>query len=246
MFGSVRKWKWLAAAFVVLTIAGVATSAEAQTVHHTRRETNAIRKARIERTIAETYNHRWELSGGGGFLRFRSGEYLQRNSQVTWLTGVSYNINPKWSAIGDIRGSYGNAKVQPLINNPEPISGVYNPLISQYTFMFGPQYRFYAKQKLTASVNVLGGIAMGNFDGGSKGIPAPVLGMWSTSNVAAFSANLNVDYNFYPNLAFRVTPTYVGTTFRSIDQTNGQSIGSIQNNLGINFGVIYRFGKIKK
>lgn len=246
MFGSVRKWKWLAAAFVILTIAVAATSAGAQTTRHTRRETNATRKARIERTIQETYNHRWELAGGGGFLRFRSGEYLQRNSEITWFTDATYNLNTKWGVVGDVRGMYGNAKVQPLINAPQPISGVYNPLITEYTFMFGPQYRFYAKQKLTVTANILGGVSLGNFDGGSKGIPAPVLGMWATSNVGAFSANANVDYNFFPNLAFRVTPTYVGTTFHGVDQNTGQSNGSIQNNLGINFGVVYRFGKINK
>ena len=140
---------------------------------------------------------------------------------------------------------YGNAKVQPS-STPHPISGVYNPLITEYTFMFGPQYRFYAKQKLTVTANVLGGVSLGNFDGGSKGYSRPVLGMWATSNVAAFSANVNVDYNFYPNLAFRVTPTYVGTTFSGVrSRHTGQSNGSIQNNLGINVGVVYRFGKIK-
>ncbi len=246
MFGSIRKWKGLAVALVVLTIAGAAPSAEAQTSRRTRRETNATRKARIERTIQETYNHRWELSGGGGYLRFRSGEFTQKNNEITWATSATYNIDTKWGIVGDIRGMYGNAKVQPLINAPQPISGVYNPLITEYTFLFGPQYRFYAKQKLSVTGSVLGGIALGNFDGGSKGIPAPLLGLWSTSNRAAFSANVNVDYNLYPNLALRVTPTFVGTTFTGIDQNTGQTNGGFQGNLGINGGVVYRFGHIKK
>ena len=45
----------------------------------------------------------------------------------------------------------------------------------------------------------------------------------------------NLDYNFYPNLAARVTPIYLGTTFG----------GTVQNNLGVNIGLVYRFGRIK-
>src|ERR1700690_3987816 len=33
-----------------------------------RRETNANRRARIEKQIQETYTHRWEVAGGGGYL----------------------------------------------------------------------------------------------------------------------------------------------------------------------------------
>ena len=62
----------------------------------------------------------------------------------------------------------------------------------------------------------------------------------------AFSLGANFDYNFYPNLAFRVSPTYVGTFFRRdpTDTTHGPD-GTIQNNWGVNVGIVYRFGKIK-
>jgi hypothetical protein len=46
---------------------------------------------------------------------------------------------------------------------------------------------------------------------------------------------LNLDYNFYPNLAMRITPTFVGTTFG----------GSLQSNGGVNIGLVYRFGRKK-
>jgi hypothetical protein len=228
----------LAVAFFVVTITAASASAHAQG-RRNRRESNANRKARIERTIQETYSHRYEVFGGGGYLRFRSGEYLQRNNEVTWATSATYFLNPKLGITADIRGAYGNAKVGNNIYN------IANPLITEYTFMGGPSYRFYAKQKFAVTGNVLGGFALGNFDGGSKGIPAPKLGMWATSNPPAISAGVSVDYNFYPNIAVRVTPTYVGTFFNGIDQATGKSNGSIQNNLGVNAGVVYRFGKIK-
>jgi hypothetical protein len=206
----------------------------------TRRESNANRKARIERTILETYSHKYEIFGGGGLLRFRSGEFTQNNNEITWATSGTWYLGPKVGIIADVRGAYGNAKVGNTIYN------IPNPLITEYTFMAGPSYRFYAKQKYAASAHILAGYSLGNFDGGSKGIDSTKLGLWKTANRPVFSAGVNLDYNFYPNLALRITPTYVGTTFNGVNLTTGASNGSIQNNLGINAGIVYRFGKLKK
>ena len=229
----------LAVLVLLAAFTGGISAADAQMTRRSRRESNANRQARITRNIQETYTHRYELFGGGGFLRFRAGENLQRNAEVTWATSATYYLNPKLGIVADIRGAYGNAKVGNTIFN------IGNPLITEYTFMAGPTYRFYAKQKFAISAHVLGGYSLGNFDGGSKGISATKLGMWATSNRPVFSAGVNFDYNFYPNLAFRLTPTYVGTTFNGVGLSTGNSNGTIQNNLGVNAGIVYRFGKIK-
>lgn len=231
MFGSRLSARGLAVVLVIAAIAGVASTSEAQVSRRTRRESNANRKARIAKAVEDTYSHRFEVSGGGGFLRFRSGQYTQKNDEISWATSTTYYLKPKLGIVGDIRGSYGDAKVSNGYSN----NGVFRPLITEYTLMAGPQYRFYSKQHLAVTGNVLAGVTLGNFDGGSKGVPATVLGLWPTSNRAAFSANVNLDYNLYPNLAFRVTPTYVGTDFG----------GTIENNLGFNVGIVYRFGHIK-
>ncbi len=238
MSGFRKNMQRLVVAFFVVSITAASASAHAQG-RRTRRESNANRKARIERTVQETYSHRYELFGGGGYLRFRSGEYLKKNNEVTWTTAGTYFLNPKLGITADIRGSYGKAKVGNTIYN------IANPLITEYTFMGGATYRFYSKQKFAVSGNALGGVTLGNFDGGSKAIPATNLGMWATSNRPVISAGVSVDYNFYPNLAFRIMPTYVGTFFNGIDPNTGKSNGSIQNNLGVNAGIVYRFGRIK-
>ncbi len=218
----------LAAAALVVAIAG-SPYAGAQTRRQARRETSANRKARIQRTIEDTYSHRWEAFGGGGYLRWRSGPYLQKNNEVTFWTGATYFLNPKLGILGDIRGAYGNAKIGNTIYN------IPNPQISEYTLMAGPTYRLYAEQKAAISVYGQGGVALGKFGGGSKGIPDVDLGLWPSSNArAAFSGGVNFDYNFFPNLAARVSPTYLGTGFG----------GTVQNNFGINVGVVYRFGRI--
>ena len=220
--------QWFTAGVLALLIGAGAMPAEAQK-RRSKRESSANRKARILRQTEETYTHRYEVFGGGGYLRFRSGEFLQKNNEITWAASATYFLNPRLGIIADARGGYGNAKVG---NN---IYSVYNPLITEYTFMGGPTYRIWGHQKTALSVHAMGGYSLGNFDGGSKAIPAPLLGLWPTSNKPVFSVGVNYDYNFYPNLAFRLTPTYVGTTFGD----------HLQNNLGINAGIVYRFGRIK-
>ncbi|WP_263408273.1 porin family protein [Terriglobus tenax] len=222
MFGLKR----MVCALAMAALVGTAFQGEAQQQDRRQRRLNATRRARIAKTIEETYSHKYELFGGVGYLRFRSGEFLQRNNEVTWNVAGNYYLNPRWAVVADVRGHYGNAKTN---NNPY---NVWNPLITHYTFMGGPQYRFYRKERFSASVNALGGLAMGNFDGGSKGIPADALGMWKTSNTGAFSVGANLEYSFYPNLAFRIAPAYEATTFGS----------KLQNNMGFNMGVLYRWG----
>jgi hypothetical protein len=208
-------------------LAGAMQSAEAQTVKH-QRETNAGREARIQRTITETYAHRWEVVGGGGFLRFRSGDTLKKNTEVTWATSASYYLNPRLAVVGDARGAFGNAKIP-----NSQFNGVSNPQINEYFFMGGANYRFYTKEKFALSASGLAGAGWGIFSGGAHGLTYLELNTWQDGIRPAFAAELHADYNFYPNLGFRVAPTWTPTTFG----------GSFQgSNVGVNFGVIYRFG----
>ncbi len=224
-------------------LAGALTPANAQTVTQTqskkrkqetraRHETNATRLARIQRTTEETYSHRYEIFGGGGYLRFRSGEYLRRNNEISWATAFNYYFTHKLAVVGDARGSFGNAHA--LTNNQY---GVYNPQINEYMFMGGVSYRFVAKEKFALSAQGLAGTSWGIFSGGSKGIPGTDLGLWESGLRPAFSVGLSGDYNVTPNLALRVTPTWVGTNFV------GPNGSTVQSNLGFNMGILYRFGQ---
>jgi hypothetical protein len=219
------------AAFAAVTL--FTAFAAAQTTQPTRHETNASREARIQRTIHDTYSHRWEVFGGGGYMRFRSGEYTQKNNEITWNLAVHYFLNPKLSIVADSRGMFGNGK--PLRN--EFIAENPNPQINQYAFTGGASYRFYSNLHYALSAQALGGVGIENSSGASKGLTYIQTGFWQDAARPAFIINLAGDINIFPNLAFRVLPTYVGTTFTS------PSGGSVQNNFGINFGVVYRFGR---
>jgi hypothetical protein len=245
MFGFSLSVKQVAGVLLAGFMVSGAVALQAQTTTHTRRESSANRKARIARTIAETYSHRFEVAGGGGYLRFQSGSQLQKNNEVTFFMSGTYFLNPKLGIIGEVRGAYGNAKIGNPVTPTSPNLG-YNPKISEYPFMGGVAYRLYAKEKIAVAVTAEGGAAIGKFDGDSKGFQSKDLGLWQSTTKPVFSIGANFDYNFYPNLAFRVTPTYLGTFFKldPADTLHGPP-GSIQNNFGFNAGLVYRFGKIK-
>ena len=220
-----------ATALIAAALAGF--TGQAQSSRNSRRETNANRRARIARQIAETYTHRWEVGGGGGYLRFRSGQFTQKNSEITFWVNTSYYFNQKLGVTGEIRGAYGNGKIPNL--NPFA-AAVGSPQISEYPFLAGPTYRVYLHQKIAVSAFALGGTAIGKFDGDSKGHTAAQLGFWPSTNAQpAISVGGNLDLNLYPNLAFRIAPSYLGTGFG----------GSWQNNVGFEMGLVYRFGRQK-
>ena len=110
----------LAILAVFAALALPSSTTHAQSVHRTRRESSASRKARVDRTIAQTYGHRYEAAGGGGFLRFRSGPYLQQNSEITFWASTMYSLNPKLGVVGEVRGAYGNAKIGNVLPSPKP------------------------------------------------------------------------------------------------------------------------------
>ena len=97
MFGFRLSVKQVAGVLLAASMASgaVAVQAQTQTTRHTRRESSANRKSRIERTIAETYGHRFEVAGGGGYLRFQPGSALQKNNEVTFFMTGTYFLNPK-------------------------------------------------------------------------------------------------------------------------------------------------------
>jgi hypothetical protein len=222
----------VAAALAVLLVAAAAgPSAQAQNTRRPRRETTATRKARIAKIVQQTYGHPWEAAGGGGYMRYRSGQYQQQDNQVSFWATTRYtlnSINPKLGILGTVQGSYGYAK----LTNPHPYS-IPNPQISEYAFMAGPSWRFVGKEKFAVSGFAQAGIDLGKFAGGSKGFSAADIGVWQGDFAPAFSAGVSLDYNVDPSIALRISPGYLGTTFGS----------TIQNSKVLNVGIVYRFGK---
>jgi opacity protein-like surface antigen len=187
----------------------------------------ARRHLRERQVIQDTYTHKYEVYGGGGYLRFRPGHDLQHNTNAAWNAGVTDWFHGKLGATIDARGYYGTA----ITDNYE--YQVFKPAISQYTFMAGPQYRFFEGLHWGWSAQVLAGVAHNNFSTGTGGFPATLVGLYPDANKLAVSAGAAVDYNLSPVLALRLMPNYLMTTYGS----------DVQENLGFTVGIVYRFGR---
>jgi hypothetical protein len=220
----------IAACALLFGLLFAAGSASAQSTRRPRRESNQSRKARIARTIAETYGHKFETAGGGGYERFRSGQYQRQDNQVTFWVSTMYALNPKLGIAGEVRGAYGAAKIGNELPSGNSLN--FNPQISEYNFMAGPSYRFIRQQHYSLSGFAEAGVGLGKFAGDSKGLSAADIGVWTGTFAPSFAAGLHFDYNLSTSFAVRVTPTYLGTTYG-----NG-----LQNSKGLNLGFVYRFG----
>ncbi|MGC2400405.1 MAG: hypothetical protein WA510_11500 [Acidobacteriaceae bacterium] len=188
----------------------------------------ARRLQRTERVIQDTYSHKFEIYGGGGYTRFRPGSSLQHNNESAWNGGFT---DYRWGRLGltaDLRGYYGTAFAYP---NPY---NLFKPSISQYTFMGGPQYRIIRREHWAISAQALIGGARGNFNANSANLPGTYIGMWSNGTTFSAAIGVPIDYNIAPGLAFRIQPGYWLTTFGSTTQVK---------NLGFTSGLVFRFGR---
>src|SRR6201996_5479346 len=167
----------------------------------------ARRLQRTQRVGQDTYSHKFEVYGGGGYTRFRPGESLQHINESAWNVGFTDYLRPKLGATADLRGYYGTAFIPPNQFN------IFKPSISEYSFMAGPQYRFVRMEHWAISGQVLVGGAKGNFNANGAELPGPLVGLWGNVTSISFAAGVPIDYNIGPALAFRLQPGYWLTTF---------------------------------
>ena len=199
----------------------------AQVLREAQARVNARRKLRVKQIIQDTYSHKYELDFGGGYLRFRPGNSLQHNSETGWNVDITDYFRGDLGVTADFRGYYGVA-----YTGTNQYS-VYEPSISQYTFLAGPRYRFYKGQHWGWTAQVEAGAGHGNFGTGTNGLPPQLVGLYTDTTVLNVSAGASLDYNLGPGLAIRVTPNYLITDYGS----------TFQYNPGFNLGVVYRFGR---
>ena len=193
----------------------------------------ARRKLRVQQIIQDTYSHQFETYFGGGYLRFRPGSSLQKNSEADWNVGITDYLAGKLGVTADFRGYYGTT----FTNSPGGFENqVFAPSISQYTFMAGPQVRLFEGQHWAWSGFALAGVGHGNFGTGTGGLPPTLIGLYPDGNSLNVTAGVSLDYNLGPGLAVRLTPNYLLSRYGS----------DTQNNLGFNAGIVYRFGRQKK
>ncbi len=198
-----------------------------QVLREAQARVNARRKVRIRQIIQETYSHKYELNFGGGSLRFTPGGSLQRINEAGWIVDLTDYFHGDLGVSADFRGYYGTA-----YTGTNPYS-VFNPSISQYTFMGGPRYRFFKGQHWGWTAEALAGAGHGNFGTGTHGLPPQLVGLYTDSTVLNFLGGVSADWNLSPSVAFRFSANEIITNYGS----------SFQENLGGNMGIVYRFGR---
>ncbi len=200
---------------------------QTQVLREAQARVNARRKIRIRQIIQDTYSHKYEVNFAGGSLRFTPGNHLQRMNEAGWIIGLTDYFHGDLGVSADFRGYYGTA-----YTGTNPYS-VFNPSISQYTFMAGPRYRFFKGQHWGWTAQALAGAGHGNFGTGTHGLPPELIGLYKDSTVLNFLGGVSADWNLSPALAFRFTANELITNYGS----------SFQENLGGNMGIVYRFGR---
>jgi hypothetical protein len=192
----------------------------------------ARREQRRAAAIHDAYAHRYEAYFGMGYLRFQPGVNLQRAHEYAWDTGFTRFFSDRLGVTVDGRGYYGSAYV---FNNAVTNSAITNAEVSQYAFLAGPTYRFYAQPRFSVSARVMGGAAYGNFSGDTSGSTtlSEALGLWPNGFVFAASGAVIGEYNLTPKVGLRITPEFAPTGFGS----------TFQKSLGFTASVAYRFGK---
>jgi hypothetical protein len=187
----------------------------------------ARREQRRAQAIRDTYLHVYEAFVGGGYLRTTPGPGLQKLTEYSWNAAFTRYYGEKLGLTIDGRGYYGTAFVG--LNS----SNITRPSISQYDVLFGPTYRFRLRPKYSLGVRGEGGVALGNFSGDTSGFSPKSLGLYADSTTYAVDGGVFGEVNISPNLSLRLTGEYLGTGYGS----------EMQNGIGFNYGIVYRFGK---
>jgi hypothetical protein len=202
---------------------------QSQVLREAQERVNARRKVRIQQVIADTYSHKYELYFGGAYLHFTPGAHLQHVSEPGWRIDAAEYLNAMHGNLGiaaDARGYYGTA-----YTGTNQYS-VYNPGISEYTFMAGPRYRFFRGQHWGWTAEVLAGVMHANLGTGTNGLPPQYVGLYTTSNAIAVTPGASVDYNLSPTLAIRWSVNDIVV-----------NLGGLKEDRAGGMGIVYRFGK---
>ena len=214
------------------------TSSSTQTQTQTQSETSAQSqsqaRARAKLSLAPTatYDNRYEVYGGIGFMNSQPGQALPKRANLATAEAMgTYWLTSKLGVAGDYRFAGGTAPV---------LSPYYNRVaVYQQIFMGGVQYRGPKGRYAAVDYHGFAGASRGTFDSAINGYPggSPVtatsIGLYTNRTSPFFALGGSVDFNYSKNLAVRLQPNLIlehfGTELREFVAVSG--------------GVVYRFGK---
>lgn len=185
-------------------------------------------------TLADVrYDNKYDVYGGIGFYHANAGPQLIGGSNLGGfdLQGTRW-LTSRLGVTASARGDYGTIGVSP---NPYGIKG---PFIMEHLGLGGVTFRARRGKPAAVDFHGLFGVNYGVFDHALGNLPPPATGpvppaaVGLFNNQASFAMALggSLDLNRSPQLAFRISPDYVYTSFGGITQ----------NEFAISVGILYR------
>lgn len=178
------------------------------------------------------YQQRWDIYGGAQYMHFNPGtgrgNQVAANNLLGWTGGATVWLKPLLGIESSVRGGYGTMTVPANIYGVPP-----HPKMSEYLFLFGPDFRVIRKERLTVGMHLLIGAAYGSFSKDfPKGIQPINVDIYNDKLAFGYVFGTPVDFNVSPKLSVRFVPDWQPTHYGY----------SQQNEFAGSIGVVYKLG----
>jgi hypothetical protein len=172
------------------------------------------------------YDNRWQFYFGAGYRHFNAGPGLLQGANLGGPDmQITRRMSSHWGATGNVRGYWGTSGAVP---NQWGIQG---PLVSEYLFLAGPEYRGPRNEHAAVNFHALAGGAYGIYDSDLKGHPPGAVGFYNNGLVFGSAFGGSLDLNRSANWALRISPDVMVTHHG----------GQYQEQFALSVGVLYRF-----
>ncbi|HVJ08442.1 MAG TPA: hypothetical protein VM554_08645 [Acidisarcina sp.] len=174
------------------------------------------------------YDNNWQLYFGAGFRHFNAGPNLFHGASLGGPdVQITRRLSHRWAVTGNGRGYWGTSGAAP---NKYGIEG---PMVSEYLFLGGPEYRGPRNEHAALNFHALVGGARATYDSDLGKVPPGAVGFYNngTSFAGAFGGSL--DLNRSPRWALRISPDMMLTHHGS----------EYQEQFALSVGVLYRWTK---
>ena len=231
----VAAWKWGLVTIILGIGCAPHRAARAQSVPPARtvQETPQLENQTLQMI---TYDNKYEFYGGLASSHFNSGPALVAGTNLGGfdVQGTEWR-GPRWGATANFRGYYGTQGVVPNRY------GIRGPFVYEYQAMGGLTRRGPHNEHVAVDFHCLLGGVYGVFNSalwapGFFNLKPGQFGMFNNGAAFATAIGGSLDLNRSAHLALRVSPDYLLTRFKEVNQ----------NEFTISVGILYRFKKQRK
>lgn len=193
--------------------------------------------ATAPQAASNAYSERIDLSGGFQYAHFNPspGKKVEAINLFGGEGSATFWMRSRWGIEASVREASGTMNI-PLT----AINGVQLPThapMSEYLFLFGPDFRLYSTPRIGLGMHFLVGAAYGSFSSGfPSGIQPQSVGIYNDKLAMGLGIGGTADYNLSQRWAVRLDadwqPTHYGFGWQD------ESADSV--------GLVYKFGSLHR